>query len=179
MIKGKRITLRAITRDDLPHYLTWLNNSEVIYHLSPMLPMNLEDETEWYERQRKDETSQQFAIVINDGEQLIGSAGLMDISYRQQQAELGIFIGDKNHWNQGYGREAIQLLLHFAFTEMNLHRVFLRVDASHRAAIRCYQNCGFKEEGLMRDAVYHHGHFEDQFLMSILRSEYSTKQEKA
>jgi RimJ/RimL family protein N-acetyltransferase len=55
---------------------------------------------------------------------------------------------------------------------MNLHRVYLRVDASNTQAIRCYLNCGFVEEGHLRDAVYQRGHFEDQLIMSVLRSEY-------
>jgi RimJ/RimL family protein N-acetyltransferase len=177
MIRGKRISLRAIERDDLPRYIVWLNDSEVTYHLLPRLPMNLEDETDWYERQRKDETTQHFAVVINEEEQLIGSIGLMGINYHEQRAELGIFIGDKTQWGKGYGREAIRLLLGYAFAEMNLHRVFLRVDASHTAAIRSYLSCGFIEEGRLRDTVYHHGYFEDQIIMSILRPEFQSDDE--
>jgi RimJ/RimL family protein N-acetyltransferase len=67
---------------------------------------------------------------------------------------------------------AIQLIVAYAFTELNLHRIFLRVDASHAAAIQCYQNCGFREEGRLRDAVFHHGHFEDQLILSVLSREY-------
>lgn len=172
MIKGDRVTLRAIERDDLPHYVTWLNDPEVTHHLSLFLPLNSDDEAGWYEAQRKDDSCQNFAIVINKGEAHIGSVGLMKINYREQNAELGIVIGDKTQWGKGYGREAIQLLLKFAFTEMNLHRVYLRVDAGNTPAIRCYLNCGFIEEGRLRDAVYHRGHFEDQLMMSVLRSEY-------
>jgi RimJ/RimL family protein N-acetyltransferase len=172
MIKGKRLTLRAVERDDLPRYVAWLNDPAVTHHLSTLLPFNLDDEIDWYEQQRRDRTVLNLAIVIEDGQRHIGSVGLMHLDYRQQQAELGIVIGDKSQWRQGYGREAIGLLLNYAFTELNLYRVYLRVDASHSPAIRCYQNCGFKEEGRLRHAVFHHGQFEDQLMMSVLRSEY-------
>ena len=172
MIRGHRLTLRAVERDDLPRYTAWLNDPEVICHLTLFSPFNLEDETEWYERQRQDDTVLNLAIVLNQEAQHIGSVGLMGISWREQRAELGIVIGDKSQWGKGYGRESIQLLLNFAFTELNLHRIFLRVDATHAAAIRCYVSCGFKEEGRLREAVYHHGYFEDQFIMSVLRPEY-------
>jgi diamine N-acetyltransferase len=172
MIKGKRLILRAVERDDLPRYVVWLNDPEVTYHITTLLPFNLEDETDWYEQQRQDDTALNLAIVITDGEQHIGSVGLMHLDYRNQQAELGIVIGDKSQWGQGYGREAIGLLLPYAFTELNLHRVYLRVDASHSQAIHCYLNCGFKEEGRLREVVFHHGQFEDQLIMSVLRSEY-------
>ena len=172
MLKGQRLTLRAIERDDLPHYVAWINDPEVTHHLLVYLPMNLEDETEWYEQQRQDAATHNFAIVISENERLIGSIGLMRINYKDQNAELGIFIGDKTQWGQGYGGEAIQLLLDFAFSEMNLHRIYLRVDASHTPGIRCYTRSGFIEEGRLRDAVYHAGHFEDQIIMSVLRPDY-------
>lgn len=172
MIKGQRLTLRVIERDDLPHFITWVNDPEVTQHLLLYLPINLDDETDWYEGQRKDTTTQNFAIVITQEQRLIGSVGLMKIDHKDQNAELGIMIGDKTQWGQGYGQEAIQLLLDFAFTQMNLHRIYLRVNASHTAGIRCYQRCGFIEEGRLRQVVYHHGRFEDQLMMSLLRSEY-------
>jgi RimJ/RimL family protein N-acetyltransferase len=110
--------------------------------------------------------------VLNSGEQHIGSVSLMNIKPQFQNAELGIVIGDKSQWGQGYGQEAINLLLHYGFTQMNLHRIYLRVDASHTRGIHCYQECGFKEEGRLRDAIYHHGRFEDHFMMSVLRPEF-------
>jgi RimJ/RimL family protein N-acetyltransferase len=172
MLKGQRLTLRAIERDDLPRYVTWLNDPEVTDHLKAYLPFNLDDETDWYEAQRRDPTMQNFAIVLNTENVHIGSIGLMKINQREQNAELGIMIGDKRQWGQGYGREAIKLLLPFGFATLNLHRIYLRVDATHPAAIRCYTNCGFVEEGRLRDAVFRQGRFEDQLIMSILRPEY-------
>ena len=172
MLKGDQVTLRAIERDDLPRYVAWLNNPEVTRHLTLYLPLNADDEADWYEAQRKDDTVQNFAIVVNEDNVHIGSVGLMNISHKEQNAELGIVIGDKTQWGQGYGREAINLLLNFAFAEMNLHRVYLRVNVSNTPAIRCYQNCNFVEEGRLRETVYHRGHFEDQLIMSVLRSEY-------
>jgi RimJ/RimL family protein N-acetyltransferase len=172
MIKGDRVTLRAIERDDLPRYVTWLNDPEVTHHLELYLPINSDNEADWYDAQRKDNSTQNFAVVINEEDVHIGSVGLMSINHREQNAELGIAIGDKTQWGKGYGREAIRLLLDFAFAEMNLHRVYLQVDVSNTQAIRCYLNCGFVEEGRLRDAVYHRGHFEDRLIMSVLRSEY-------
>jgi len=175
MIQGKRLTLRAIERDDLPRYVVWLNDLEVTHHLKTYPPMNLEDETDWYEQQRKDGSTLNLAIVVSDEEWHIGSVSLMKINQRDQNAELGIIIGDKTRWGQGYGREAIQLLLHYGFTTLNLHRVYLRVDASHTPAIRCYLSCDFVEEGRLRDVVFRQGRFEDQLIMSVLRPEYLAK----
>jgi diamine N-acetyltransferase len=172
MLKSQRLTLRAIDREDLPRYVAWLNDLDVTDHLKPYLPFNLDDETDWYESQRKDSAGQHFAIVISAENLHIGSISLMKINQREQNAELGIMIGDKTRWGQGFGREAIQLLLPFGFATLNLHRIYLRVDASHAAAIRCYTGCGFIEEGRLRETIFRQGRFEDQLVMSVLRSEY-------
>jgi RimJ/RimL family protein N-acetyltransferase len=172
MIKGQRLTLRAIERDDLPRYVAWLNDPEVNQYLKPTTPFNLEDEVDWYENQRKDDTCLNLAMVITETGQHIGSIGLMHIDRRDQGAELGIAIGDKTQWHKGYGREAIHLLLDFTFNTFNLHRVFLRVDANHSGAIRCYTECGFVKEGRLRENVFRQGKFQDQLVMSVLRPEY-------
>jgi len=172
MIKGDRLTLRAIERDDLPRYVAWLNDPEVRHHLSIYLPISSQDEADWYEFQRKDPAILNFAIIINEGNVHIGSIGFLHLNHRKQNAELGIVIGEKTQWNKGYGGEAIGMLLDFGFNELNLHRIYLRVDASNIRGIRCYQRCGFMEEGRLRNTIYQQGHFEDQLIMSILRPEY-------
>lgn len=172
MLKGEQITLRAIEREDIDRFVDWFNDREVLHHLSMSLPINHDDEQEWYEAQRKNASTQNFAMVLKQENRHIGSIGLMGINHREQSAELGIFIGDKTQWGQGYGQEAIELLLKFSFEEMNLHRIFLRVNVTNTRGIHCYEKCGFVKEGQLRDAVYHNGHFEDQLIMSVLRSEY-------
>ena len=86
--------------------------------------------------------------------------------------EIGIVIGEKEYWNQGYGTEAIVTVLRFMFTEMNLHRVMLRVfDFNHRAQ-RCYEKCGFVLEGRLRQSFYHQGQYCDELVMGLLRDDY-------
>jgi RimJ/RimL family protein N-acetyltransferase len=103
----------------------------------------------------------------------IGNIGLHGIDWQNRQAELGIAIGEKAYWNQGYGSDAIRTLLVLAFREMNLHRVFLRVDRENGRGIRCYEKAGFRREGVLRDVIFKDGAYQDQFIMSILESEFN------
>ncbi len=174
MLKGSRLTLRAVTRDDLPRYVHWLNDLQVIEHLSLYLPMNIDDETEWYEGRHHRSDALNFAVDDETGKH-IGSVGLMNINPRVQSAELGIVIGDKTAWGRGYGTEAIGLLLEYAFNTLNLNRISLRVNADHPGAIKCYTRCGFVTEGEMRRAEFRAGRFINQYLMSVLRAEYQER----
>jgi RimJ/RimL family protein N-acetyltransferase len=109
----------------------------------------------------------------DDGWQLIGNSGFFSIDWRNRNAELGIFIGDKNYRDQGYGTEGVRLLLRHGFSTLNLHRIFLRVFEDNPRAIRAYEKAGFIHEGRQRQAEYHDGQFHDVLFMSVLRPEWA------
>lgn len=87
-----------------------------------------------------------FAVTAADG-RLIGDLQLQDINWHRREAELRICLGDKGLWGQGLGVEAVTLALQVAFRRLRLRQVYLRVYASNRRAIRCYEKCGFRAVG--------------------------------
>lgn len=93
---------------------------------------------------------------------------------QNRNAECIIDIGEKECWGKGYGREALQLLLDYAFLELNLHRVSLRVFSFNEKAIRLYERLGFKDEGRSRQSLYRDGRWHDICHMGILQEEYVT-----
>ena len=96
----------------------------------------------------------------------------MDIDHRNRATEFGIMIGEKSYWNQGYGNEAVRLLLKLGFETMNLNRVFLRVFETNPRAIRAYEKAGFKREGRQRQGEWQNGRYIDVLVMSVLREEW-------
>ena len=176
MICGDRIRLRADERADLPHFVEWLNDQEVRDGLSYYLPLSQVEEEQWFENMLKSPRDEHpFAIEIrteDGGWKLIGNCGLFDFNWRCRSAEVGIFIGDKSCWNQGYGTEVMRLMLKHGFESVNLNRIFLRVFATNLRAIRCYEKAGFGSEGRLREAEFKNGQYVDFVLMSVLRSEY-------
>jgi len=173
MISGKRVRLRAVESSDLVDYHRWLNDPEVIKHLKLYAPLSMSDEEAWHAAVRADPEQNVFAIEAETG-QHIGNVALMHINWKDRSAELGIVIGDKSQWGKGYGQDAIRTLLSFAFGEMNLHRVYLRVHADHALAINAYRKCGFVEEGRLREDIYAGGHYHDMLMMSILKGEFKS-----
>ena len=119
---------------------------------------------------------QVFAIETMEGEH-IGNIGLEDINWKERRATLGIFIGESDLWDQGYGTDAIRTMLGWAFGYLNLNRVALTVYAYNERAIRCYLKSGFQHEGAMRQARYVDGQYYDELMMGILRDEFSEGQE--
>lgn len=173
---GEKVRLRPIERDDLPRFVAWFADPEVRRHLLVYLPFSLAQEERWFEDlQGRLERQEALVLAIETAEGVhIGNLGLHAIDWKNRSAELGILIGEKAYWNQGYGTDAIRTLLGLAFREMNLHRIFLRVDADNARGLRCYEKVGFRQDGTLRDAVFKEGRYLDQHVMSILRAEFET-----
>ena len=175
MIRGKNLRLRAIEKSDLPHFVRWLNDPEVIAGLTIDWPLSLWQEEEWFAglaRRPIHERPLMIEVAQNDGWQPIGNLSLHGIDWKIRQAEVGILIGEKSFWNRGYGGEALRLLIDHAFAELNLNRIFLRVYANNPRAIRAYEKIGFVHEGRLRQAHYADHRYHDVLIMSVLRSEW-------
>ncbi len=175
MIIGERIRLRAAEKEDLPRFVAWLNDPEVREGLSLFLPFSLREEQDWFDEMVKSPPAQHVLVIeVRDGEVWVpvGTCGFHEIDWRNRFAELGIALGEKKYWNQGYGTEVVRLLLRHGFHTLNLHRIYLRVFASNARAIRSYEKAGFVHEGRLRQAEFKHGEYVDVLLMSVLRPEW-------
>jgi RimJ/RimL family protein N-acetyltransferase len=171
MIYGEKTRLRRIERADIPTFVRWFNDPEVREFLTMYRPISIAEEEKWFEEQLGVKDQELFAIETTDGVH-IGSVGLHRINWQYRHAELGIAIGEKAYWSQGYGSDAIHTLLRFAFQEMNLHRIHLRARADNARGIRAYEKSGFRHEGRLREAIYSNGRYYDELHMGILRREF-------
>ena len=186
MIYGDRIRLRPVERDDLPEFVKWLNDPEVRDGLAAVFPLGLAEEEQWFEKNlEKEPALRAWAIDALPGpEDLaawpgswthIGGAGFHQIDWRNHSGEIGIVIGSKENWNQGYGTETVKTLVRWGFYELNLNRIFMRVYEDNGRAIRCYEKVGFKPEGRLRQDRFHNGRYYDTLIMGLLRSEFAAR----
>jgi len=151
VLTGDKVRLRPVSRDDLPSFLVWLSDADVTHHLGVAhLPQSLADEEEWFNDAAEDDASFHWAIETLDC-CLLGNIRLTILDADSTTGELGVMIGDKSRWDKGYGTDAIRTLLDHAFSDLGLHRVQLTVDEDNYRGIRCYEKCGFRREGLLRE----------------------------
>ena len=178
MIVGRNVRLRAVAKDDLPRFVEWFSDPDVRRFLDMYLPFSLAQEERWFEdlleRMERREVVM-LTIEAKDHDAQIGNISLFDINWKDRHAELGITIGDKDYWSQGYGTDAIRTILELAFDQMNLHRVVLRVHADNARAIRAYEKVGFQHEGDLRESVFRDGIYYDMVLMGILDKEFERR----
>lgn len=180
MLKGERITLRVVRRNDLPRLCEFSNDLEVELAGSadPPLPQSLERLQADYDQQAAKGGRDGAWFAIETDGKLIGQCGLNGFEENKGTAhrcELGIAIGDKAYWGRGYGREAIRVLLDYAFRHWNVNRVWLRTNSTNERALRCYRACGFVEEGRLREHEWRNGQYADTVVMGILRTEWERR----
>lgn len=113
-----------------------------------------------------------FEIRTLSEDRLIGFVGLFGLSWSHGDIWVGIGLGDREYWGKGYGTDALQVVLRYAFTELNLRRVTLGVFAYNLRAIKSYEKAGFKVEGQLRQYIARDGQRHDMIVMGALREEW-------
>ena len=165
-----RVRLRPVTEADLPDYARWLNDPEVTEFTAMEGPVMLKGEREWFARISDPKSDTRCWAIEVDGRHIGNCALQLDAS--GETAGFGILIGDKTQWNKGYGAAALREVLRIGFEEMGLHRIHLQAFAENARGIRCYEKCGFRHEGLHRQARWKRGEWRDMVSMAILREEW-------
>jgi RimJ/RimL family protein N-acetyltransferase len=180
VIRGERIYLRASERSDIPLFVRWFNDAETISYLSMRAPMSLASEESWFNDMtaRQGKSDYHFVICRLDDDSAIGTLGLFDIDHVNGSAGIGISIGEKSLWGQGYGTDAMLALLDFGFGALRLERMWLEVYDYNERGRRSYEKCGFVLEGTERHAIFKNGAHHDILLMSILRHEWAGQARK-
>jgi|GEM_PF-151308 len=117
-----------------------------------------------------------FSISERTSSQAIGHIELDRIDYEHKSARVCRFlIGRETHRGKKYGQQALEALQKIAFDDLSLNRLELVVLAENVSAIKCYENCGFMTEGVMRESYWMNGKPVSALMMSILSSEYRAR----
>lgn len=170
-IIGERIYLSPINVDEVDSYLKWMNDKSLAVNFGQYNQVvSSKNDMKWLYEPSSD--MHRYAIVLLDGDVLIGSISLHNIDHLNRNAFIGIFIGEEECRSNGYGAEAIRLILSFGFRTMNLHNIMLTVHADNYAGIACYKKVGFRECGRLRECVFKDGKYIDKLYMGILDHEF-------
>lgn len=119
-----------------------------------------------------------FHLRTLEDNQMIGFVVLFNLKWRNQTAMMAIGIGPSDYRGKGYGRDALNLILSYGFSELGLHRIGLTVMDYNTQAIKAYERVGFVREGAQRQAVYREGQRHDLVQFGILREEWLAKREQ-
>jgi RimJ/RimL family protein N-acetyltransferase len=172
VFSGKLVHLVAVDPEkDAEALVGWNRDSEYSRLLSdnPAYQWAPKEVKEWMENQKGD---QLYSIRTLAENRLIGTIGLSGFDWVARHAWVGIGLGEREFWGQGYGTDAMRVLLRYAFQELNLNRINLNVFEYNERALKSYLKCGFGLEGRIRQAMLREGRRWDIIYMGILKSEW-------
>ena len=168
---NSRILFKPIEEKDTELIIKWRNNENVRHNFIFQETFTEEMHLNWMRTKVAKGEVVQFIIIIKETNKPIGSIYFRDIDYEKKEAEYGIFIGEDDEKGKGYGNETAKLALQYAFSELKLKTVFLRVFADNEYAIKSYKNAGFKETEYVKNAIENNGQYRDLIFMKIENEE--------
>jgi RimJ/RimL family protein N-acetyltransferase len=173
LIESERICLRAVSLADAnENYQCWLNTPEITRFLeSRFHPTSLEQLQNYVKGMSEDSRNFFLAIILKRDERHVGNIKLGPVDWIHRTAELGILIGERDCWGQGYATEAIKAVVEFAFDTLNLHKITAGAYSANEGSIKAFQKAGFEIEGVRKEQFYCEGKYLDGVLLGRLRDQ--------
>ncbi|MBD1371723.1 GNAT family N-acetyltransferase [Hazenella sp. IB182357] len=178
LFHGDKVRLAPFQADDAEQMSKWFSDAQFLREIDTdmAVPVTIHELENKDRTGMKDHNGIQFRIRTLNDDRLVGFIALHSFEWNNQVALIAIGIGEGSERDQGYGTDAMRLILKYAFHELNLNRVGLDVISYNARALKVYKKVGFKEEGRMRSAVLRNGNAYDRIIMGILKEEWTHKQ---
>ena len=171
-IKGNKVDLKPYEPADAEIMYHGHNDPDVREAMFFYYPVSRDEAENRIAVMAEKEKAISFMIVDKSDGKTIGQTALVRPDWVSRAVTFYILLLDKSFWGRGLGREATELVLRYAFEELNLNRVQLHVNTENARARKVYEDMDFKVEGTLRQAMYKKNQYYDFFVMSILRDEY-------
>ena len=172
-IIGKKIYLRAMEPDDMELFRKMTNDPEMEKRIVGWsFPVARAQQLKWYESSINSKSEIRLSVVLRKDDSLLGMLNLVDIDWKNGTAQHGIRLADNVPRREGIGTDAVMTLMKYAFEELRLHRLEGGWLVNNIASQRLYEKCGWKSEGIKREAIYAEGSYLDFIIAGILEKDY-------
>lgn len=171
---GDRIYFSPISLDDTEEYLDMVNEINVSVGLGCVVYTGIVDFESQKEVLSSLKKKKNFAVRLLENNELLGNIGFNSIVEIHRTAEIGIMLGNPKYQRKGYGMEALNLLLDYGFSFLNLRNIYLKVFEYNEAAYNLYKKAGFREVGRLRKAVEIMGKTYNEIIMDMLKEEFQS-----
>lgn len=172
ILKSGNVQLRKLNDNDADTITNLINNQKILSNLRDVVPFpyHLKDAIGFIRLSKISKSLFTFAITINND--LIGVIGLtlQDDIYKHS-AEIGYWIGEP-YWSQGIGTKAVALLSEYAFSELEIMRLYAGVFEHNEASMRVLEKCGYQKEGISRGGIIKNNQILDEHRYALLKSDY-------
>lgn len=164
-LKGNNIYLRALEPEDL-EFIYVIENDENIWEVSnTQTPYSKFLIRQYLENAHQDiyEAKQlRLAICKNDTNEAIGLIDLFDFDAKNKRAGIGIVIQNEIDRKNGFGKEALSLLIEYSFKQLQLHQLYANISVENIPSISLFTTFGFEKIGVKKDWNYSNNSYHDE-----------------
>ena len=173
-LQGNRVRLTALKKEDVSIILQWHEDIGFLRLLdsNAAVPKSEDEILLWINECARDQNTINLGIRLLEREMLIGTIGIFNIEWSNRVGDIVVGIGNRQNWGKGYGNEALNLIIYYAFNELNFHRLGINVLSYNERAIALYERTGFQQEGVMREFGMRDGKRYDLIFYGLLRNEW-------
>lgn len=166
-VGNTKLTLSPLKKQYLEFLRKVRNRPEINKYLFTDSYISKNAQRKWYKQKySKDKTRLIFIVLINNYS--VGYGQITHIDYHNRSCEIGLSIAPE-YQGKGYGGEVVKKLLDHASRKLRMHRIYLEAFSDNKRAIKLYEKCGFKKEGILRDKIIKGKKFRDVILMSVIK----------
>ena len=169
-LKGKHIYLRALEPEDL-EFLYAIENDEAIWEVSnTQTPYSRHILRQYLQNAHQDifEAKQLRLVISNFEEKTLGLIDVFDFDFKHKRAGVGILIKEQENRGKGYGKEALTLLMDYAFSHLGLHQLYCNVSEDNEASIKLFSGLGYKKIGLKKDWNLINSSYKSEYLFQYI-----------
>lgn len=174
VLTGSTVTLRPPDDSDAQRFVDWFADLEVTRYLARRAGIGLLQE-QGHLKRVGESTTDVFWMLEADG-RAIGATGIHNIDWINAHAVTGTVIGDKSAWRKGHGSEAMQLRAHYAFRQLNLHKLSSSAFVENEPSRRALLKAGYTQTGVEREHYFREGRWHDHWTCELLRSDWEKLQ---
>jgi RimJ/RimL family protein N-acetyltransferase len=164
LLEGKKVNLRAATKDDVSLIARWWSNAEYMGEHQDVMTLSIEE----LEKVMLERTT--FFLIQKKDDTRVGHVGGWMQGPKMMQIGYAVTPDERR---KGYGTEAIQLIVGFLFWTRDIGRIQAMTDTRNTASQRALEKAGFTRECTMRKSWYARGEYRDQYLYRILREDWT------
>lgn len=170
-IIGNKVILRAIEHSDLQLLQEMLNDPEIEKMVVGWsFPVSFDDQERWFLHQKENKNTVRFIVEYENAP--VGLVSLSEIDWKNRKATASIKLHTSCPKGKGIGTDSVLALHRYAFDELNLNRLEGAWLTYNQASESLHLKCGWKIEGIQREAVFKNGKYHDLKVVGILKSDY-------
>ncbi|MGK0466311.1 MAG: RimJ/RimL family protein N-acetyltransferase [Clostridium sp.] len=178
MIKGIKVYLAAVEKEDLNYLMKWRNREDYRKFFREYKEINSVMQDKWFENKvNNDNSTIMFSIRRVSDDELLGCCGLCYINWVHRNADLSLYIGWNNSYidDEGYAEESCDLIFNYGFNELGLNKVWTEIYEFDVKKKKLYDKFGFHVDGVLRKNYFSYGKWWNSYVLSLLNNEFREK----